>query len=144
MTGSKIMVVDDEEGIRELLSEVLSVQGFDVTAAKDGAESLKYMKRDNFDLVVTDINMPHINGIELLKRMKKAGRKEKIVVMTGSAFDYSGLAKEIPLVCYQLKKPFKMDDFLKIVSSALGLKKGRTGIRTAKRLSRKDKRCYSN
>ena len=77
------MIVDDEAGIRDLLSEALSEKGFDVTSAKDGRESLRYMRKIAFDLLITDINMPNLNGIELLKRMKTAGRKEKVVIMTG-------------------------------------------------------------
>jgi two-component system response regulator PilR (NtrC family) len=144
MTGSKIMIVDDEAGIRKLLSEVLAVKGFDVTSAKDGMESLRYMRTKKFDLIVTDINMPHLNGIELLKKMKKVGRKEKVVIMTGSAFDCSGLSKEIPFIYSQLKKPFKMDDFLRAVSSTLKSKRRNTGFRTIKKTSKKDKKCYTN
>lgn len=138
------MVVDDEAGIRDLLSEVLSVKGFDVTSARDGMESLKYMMTKNFDLIITDINMPRLNGIELLKKMKEAGRKEKVVIMTGSAFDSSGIAKEIPFVCFQLKKPFKMDDFLQVVSTVLKTKRRKTRTRAIKKTSRKDKKCYTN
>lgn len=144
MTGSKIMVVDDEAGIRNLLSEALSVKGFNVTSAKDGMESLKYMRTNNFDLVITDINMPRLNGIELLKKMKKAGRQEKVVIMTGSTFDSSALAKEIPLVYFQLRKPFKMDNFVRVVSSVLKTKRRKTGIQTIKKASRKDSKCYTN
>jgi DNA-binding NtrC family response regulator len=144
MAGSKIMVVDDEAGIRNLLSEALSVKGFNVTSAKDGMESLKYMRTNNFDLVITDINMPRLNGIELLKKMKKAGRQEKVVIMTGSTFDSSGLTKDIPLVYFQLRKPFKMDDFVRVVSSVLKTKRRNTGIRTIKKASRKDSKCYTN
>jgi|WetSurMetagenome_2_1015567.scaffolds.fasta_scaffold193646_2 DNA-binding NtrC family response regulator len=119
MTGSKIMVVDDEQGIRELLSEVLVDNGFDVTSARDGQESLQFLKNSKFDLLITDINMPNLNGIELLKRMKTAGRKEKIVIMTGSPVDRSVVSGDVPQVYFQLIKPFKIKEFLRVVSSAL-------------------------
>jgi two-component system, NtrC family, response regulator PilR len=144
MAGSKIMVVDDEAGIRELLSEVLSGKGFNVTSARDGRESLKYMRTDNFDLVITDINMPHLNGVELLKRMKTAGRKEKVVVMTGGNFDWSEFRKEIPLIYFQLKKPFKMDELLMVVSSVLTSKRRAAKAHSAKKTRKKDEKCYTN
>jgi len=144
MTGSKIMVVDDEAGIRELLSEVLSVKGFNVTSAKDGRESLKYMRTDKFDLLITDINMPHLNGVELLRRMKTAGRKEKVVIMTGGNFDCSEFRKEIPLIYFQLKKPFKTDELLRAVSSALKSKRRTLAAHSAKKTRKKDGKCYTS
>ena len=68
----KILVVDDDADIRNHLFDVLSDEGFKVTVAKDGRESLKQMKTRRFDLLITDMHMPHMDGIELLKRMKKA------------------------------------------------------------------------
>ena len=115
----KIMVVDDEVGIRNLLFDVLSGQGFQVTLAKDGQDSLKVMRNRRFDLLITDINMPRLDGIGLLRKMKRAGRKEKVIIMTGESFDQSRLKSEIPPVFTQLKKPFHMNYFLEVVSSAL-------------------------
>jgi DNA-binding NtrC family response regulator len=119
MTASRIMVVDDEPGIRELLAEVLLEKGFDVTSARDGQESLQFLKKSKFDLLITDINMPNLNGIELLKEMKTAGRKEKIVIMTGSPVDRSVVSGDVPRVYFQLIKPFKIKEFLQVVSSVL-------------------------
>ncbi len=144
MTGSNIMVVDDEAGIRELLSEVLSGKGFNVTSARDGRESLKYMRTKNFDLLITDINMPRLNGVELLKRMKAEGRKEKVVVMTGGNFDWSECGKEIPLIYFQLKKPFKMDELLRVVSYVLKSKRRTAGAQTARKTRKKEGKCYIN
>lgn len=115
----EIMVVDDEAGVRNLLSGVLSEKGFNVTLAKDGRDSLEQMEERRFDLLITDINMPRLDGIELLKKMKKAGRKERIIIMTGKSFDQASVEKEIPPVFIQLKKPFHMNYFLEVVSSAL-------------------------
>jgi len=113
------MVVDDEAGIRNLLFDVLSDEGFKVTLAKNGRDSLKQMRNRSFDLLITDINMPGLDGIDLLRKMKKAGRKEKVIIMTGKPFDQNHLKKEIPPVFTQLNKPFHMNKFLEVVSSAL-------------------------
>jgi len=144
MGASRIMIVDDETGIRELLSEALLEKGFHVTSAKDGRESLKFMRRNDFDLLITDINMPHTNGFELLRKMKTAGRKEKVVIMTGEYFDLSDMAKEIPFVHFQLRKPFKMDEFLQVVSSVL--RSGRMNRRSqaTKKTGKKDGKCSLN
>jgi len=116
------MVVDDEAGIRNLLFEVLSEKGFQVTLAKDGQDSLKQMRKRRFDLLITDINMPRLDGIELLRRMKRDGRKERVIVMTGEPMDKIHLIKEAPFVHIHLTKPFHMNKFLEAVSSALAPK----------------------
>ncbi len=73
--AKKILVVDDESGIRFLLSEILLSNGFEVSLASDGQESLDKLEQGHFDLVVTDINMPRLDGVAMLKRMKKTKRK---------------------------------------------------------------------
>jgi CheY-like chemotaxis protein len=120
MNGLKsILVVDDEVTIRSLLADVLSSVGFDVTLAKDGQESLDQMEDNRFDLLITDINMPRLDGIELLKRMKRSGRQEKVIVMTGNVFDNSLTKEDLPPVHTQLRKPFRIPNFLEAVTSAL-------------------------
>lgn len=111
----KILVVDDETGIRYLLWDVLSSNGFEVSMAKDGQESLEQMETDNFDLVITDIQMPRLDGIEMLRRMKKSGRKEKIIIMTGNISDRRLAGRDLPCVVSRLEKPFMMDNFLNTV-----------------------------
>ena len=63
----KILVVEDERGIRCLLWEVLSKEGFEVLLAKDGQESLSQLEEGSFDLVITDIKMPRVDGIKMLR-----------------------------------------------------------------------------
>lgn len=118
-TQKKILVVDDEKGIRCLLSDVLSRLGFEVSLAKDGQESLDHLKERFFDLVITDINMPVLDGITMLKRMKKAGRKEKVIIMTASPVNEQGLPDgDMPSILTTLYKPFRMDSFLDLVIAA--------------------------
>jgi len=120
MDGSKrILVVDDEAGIRTLLFDVLSGEGFHVTLARDGQESLDQMENQRFDLLITDLNMPRIDGMELLKIMKREGRSERVIVMTGNSSNWPINGADIPPVISQLNKPFNIPIFLEIVTSAL-------------------------
>ncbi len=114
----KILVVDDEMGIRSLISDLLESQGFEVRAAKDGQESLDEMEREDFDLVITDIQMPRLDGLAMLEAMKRAGRKEKIIIMTGSALAMDFPNEEMPMVVSRLQKPFRMSNLLDVVSAA--------------------------
>jgi DNA-binding NtrC family response regulator len=115
----RILIADDEKGIRLLLSEVLEDKGFQVSLARDGQECLDQLEDSSFDLVVTDIRMPKLNGIEVLRWMKKAGRKEKIIVITGNLSDLSLAEKDMPPVVTQFQKPFKIDNFLETVAFAV-------------------------
>ena len=115
----EIMIVDDEIGMRALLSDALLEKGYNVTLAKDGEDSLRQLKKKRFDLLITDMNMPHLNGIELLREMKRKGRKEKVILMSGESVDEATLDKDIQPVFLQLKKPFGMNLFVEAVLSAL-------------------------
>ena len=127
----KIMVVDDEAGIRSLLFEVLSNQGFRVTLAKDGRDSLDQLEDSRFDLLITDIDMPRLNGLDLLKTMKKAGRSEKVILMSGRPMDRNDLGMDMPPVFDLLQKPFRLHNFIEVVSSALSLPGNREKRRKA-------------
>ena len=127
-----ILVTDDEEGIRDLLFDVLSNEGFRVTLAKDGQDSLNQMKKRRFDLLITDLNMPRLDGIGLLKKMKTAGRKEKVILMTGNPVNKFFLSEDTQPVITLLEKPFRIHHILSVVSAALTRqtqsRNGRTSI----------------
>lgn len=113
--AKKVLVVDDELGIRILLSEVLSSRGFHVSLARDGMESLEKMENNRFDLVVTDINMPRLDGVGMLKTMKEKGRTEKVIVITGNVYDTRLQDPGMYHVESKFYKPFGMEAFLTAV-----------------------------
>lgn len=115
----EILVADDEVGIRTLLFDVLSKEGFRVTLAKDGKESLDQMSKRRFDLLITDIDMPRLDGIGLLKKMKEKGRRETVIIMSGKSTERGITAESIFPVYKTLEKPFSMNSFLEIVTAAL-------------------------
>ena len=117
--SKRILVVDDEKGIRFLLFEALLREGFEVSLARDGQESLEKLEKSDFDLVITDINMPRLDGIEMLRNMKKLGRKEKVIVMTGNPSALRLSYREMPHIVNQLLKPFRIDNLLNTVSAAM-------------------------
>jgi len=113
------MVVDDEAGIRTLLYDALIQEGYRVTLAKNGKDSLIQLRERQFDLLITDIHMPQLNGLELIKAMKEKDRKEKVILISGEPVDKNLLGRETMPIFAQLMKPFKMDQFLDTVISAL-------------------------
>lgn len=66
-------MVDDESGVRELVGDVLNLEGYEVTFAVDGLEALSHIRKQKFDLYVLDINMPKIDGLVLLEKVRTAG-----------------------------------------------------------------------
>jgi two-component system OmpR family response regulator len=82
MGKANVLVVDDEPGVREMLTDALHLQGYKVTAVGDGFEALKELRAGVFDLVVSDINMPKVDGYEMLERMRNVGDATPVILLT--------------------------------------------------------------
>jgi two-component system response regulator (stage 0 sporulation protein F) len=134
-TAKKVLVVDDERGLRYLLSDLLTSEGFEVRVAKDGQESLDQLRDRRFDLVITDIQMPRLDGIEMLKAMKKSGRKEKVIIMTGDPTDRRLSGTDMPQVVSHLQKPIQIDTFLEAVVAAMATSRKVSKRKTRAKLS---------
>jgi len=85
VAGERVLFVDDEEQIRKLLSTWLTRHGYEVTVANDGWEALKAVRTKAPDLVITDVNMPNMNGLELTRRLRADHRTARIPVIMLSA-----------------------------------------------------------
>jgi len=119
MSEIKILVADDEEIIQSLLAKIFENDGYEVTAVYDGNEAFRKIQQESFDLVVTDINMPGRNGIEILKAVKGNNPDTEVLLITG----YASLETAIEAVrngAYDyIEKPFDIKDLRKIVARAL-------------------------
>ncbi len=82
MAGEKILIVDDEAGMQRLLSRVLEREGYAPTPVGSAKEALELISADSFDLVLTDIQMPEMNGLELLREVKEFDPSLPVLVMT--------------------------------------------------------------
>ncbi len=78
-----ILVIDDEQAIRKALKEILSFEGFTIDEAADGAEGLKKIKEGNYDLILCDIKMPKMDGLEVLAAAKEAKPDTPFIVISG-------------------------------------------------------------
>ncbi|MBL8025924.1 MAG: response regulator [Fibrobacteres bacterium] len=118
----RILIVDDEPSIKELLKEFLSGEGYTTETASDGIDALDILKSDaNFDLIISDINMPRMKGFELLKQVEILYPRIKRVLLTAySVEDYIHLALEHGISNIITKTtPFNFDELLTIVSKLL-------------------------
>jgi len=110
----KVLIVDDEPGMRSLLSRVMEKEGYQSRAAADGAQALELVQAGEWDLVVADIDMPVMDGIEMLKRVHEVQPRLPVIMITAYATVESAVeAMKFGAVDY-ITKPFAMDE-LKIV-----------------------------
>ncbi len=118
----RILVVDDEESIREFLEIMLKKEGYEVTCAEDGAKARDMLTKKSFDLVISDLQMPNMTGIELLKHVKET--YPELVFMMITAFGTTESAVEaMKMGAYDyLTKPFKIDEVRMNLQNALRAK----------------------
>ena len=104
--SKKILVVDDEEILRTMIRDVLRMEGFPVEIAASGEDALQMMTEETFDMVITDNNMPGIQGLELLADIRGRDKKLPVIIMTAyGSIDVSMRAHELGASGYLLK-PF--------------------------------------
>ncbi len=80
---SNILIIDDEKAIRKTLSEILSYEGYKIDEAGDGEEGLKKVKEKEYDVILCDIKMPKIDGIEFLEKTKETNPDIPIIMISG-------------------------------------------------------------
>jgi two-component system response regulator HydG len=108
----KVLIAEDEEITLKHLVNTLTKEGYDVVGTKNGREALEKISRDQFDVLITDIKMPEINGIELLDRAKERNPEIEVLVITG--FGSIGSAVEaMKKGAYEyITKPFDLDELI--------------------------------
>lgn len=106
----RILVVDDDWAIRDIVSKIISHMGYDVTIASDGIEGFNLFIKSPFHLVVTDFDMPHLDGLELAKRIKKRSANTLVILMTGQEKDDIVDVLADSAIDLAMFKPFKLDD----------------------------------
>lgn len=119
MTGKTVLVVDDEPSVREFVERALQHAGFDVTAAEDGNAALQALSRQTFDLMLTDIVMPDLDGIALALKVAKDHPRTKILMMSGYA-NQRQRAHNLDCLAHEvISKPFSLEEITQRVASAL-------------------------
>jgi DNA-binding NtrC family response regulator len=114
----RVLVVDDEEPFRRLLRNELTRKGYQVDTAGNGREALLTLKEGAFDVVLLDIVMPGINGLEVMRMMEAAPHKPEVIVLTGQAtVDTAVQAMKWGAYDY-LSKPYKTDELILLINRA--------------------------
>ena len=115
-----VLVVDDDAGIRQVITEALTGEGYMVHAVGGGREAISAAEQERPDLILLDVRMPHVDGWEVLEELRAtAGEQTPVVVMT-AGYDEQNRALAAGAQGY-LGKPFDLDDLLSAVEAHAGL-----------------------
>jgi len=119
MANERILIVDDEDMIRDLCAHILSAEGYQVTTASNGATALEELDRSVTDLMVTDIKMPGIDGLELFERVKARKQDVVTIFITGHGTLDTAIESLMRGVDGFLLKPFTEEELLSAVDRAI-------------------------
>ncbi|MEN6620974.1 MAG: sigma-54 dependent transcriptional regulator [Smithella sp.] len=138
---AKILVVDDDQGMREFLEIMLVKEGYDVTSAENPAKAINICKKIAFDLVITDLRMPKINGIEFLKIVKDMHPETMVILITAYASGETALNAMKEGAYDYVEKGGSIEELKKVVREAL-LKKGLINEKNGNKADNEDSFFY--
>jgi two-component system OmpR family response regulator len=120
----KVLVIDDEPGVRELISEALSISEITAVQAADGLEALSFLRRERFDLLILDINMPKLDGLALLEKLRTEGMSVPVLMLSARA-DKADINQGLRTGADDyLTKPFSIEELVLRVKAIMRRSKG--------------------
>jgi len=123
MGKARILIVDDEKSMRDLLSITLEKEGYDVSSATGGETAIEMLHRDSVDVVITDLRMPKVDGLQVLRAAKEISPDTTVIMITAVASTESAV-EAMKLGAYDyITKPFKLDEVNLIIRNALERKR---------------------
>ena len=117
--SNKILIVDDQAGIRLLLEEILKSEGYETISAKTGKQACELAEQHSIDLVIMDYNLPIMNGSEVLSYLDEIGFTAPVLIITGRSRESIEKAMEYPFVQEIILKPFDIHKLKEMVSGTL-------------------------
>ena len=117
---SRVLVVDDESSIRELLQKTLALAEYDVDVAPDGRAALERLRLGNYDLLIADLKMPGMDGLTLIREAKRLKADLPVIIITGFSTESSAIEAVNLGVAGYLTKPFRVPQVLAAAARALG------------------------
>ena len=119
MSQARILVVDDERSMQEFLEIFLCREGFDVTTAGDVDAALVAIDSDDYDLVITDIQMPGRSGLDLLREIRERAPETVVLMITAFASTDTAIAAMKEGAYDYITKPFKVEEIRLVIEKAL-------------------------
>ncbi len=116
----RILVVDDEQAVRDLLSKTLTMADYDVDSADDGPSAIDKMRAVEYDLLITDLKMPGMDGLSVIREARKLVSDLRVIIITGYSTEASAIEAINLGVSGYLTKPFRLPRILAAAARALG------------------------
>jgi CheY-like chemotaxis protein len=126
-----ILVVEDNKSVQDVLSVILRSMGFEVALAKNGLEGLAVFLDGSFDVVLTDLQMPIMDGSRLARLIKESSPDTPVILLTGADMDTVKERLEGGPVDSVIFKPFEIDDVQNTVQGALEIREAELGVMRA-------------
>ncbi|MBN2565549.1 MAG: sigma-54-dependent Fis family transcriptional regulator [Candidatus Eisenbacteria bacterium] len=123
MAEGRILIIDDEDSIRDYLSMMLEREGYAVSASEDGKKALRLNAKDDFDVVITDIQLPGMSGIEILSALRESDPTVPVIIITGHASQESAIEALNIGAFYYLLKPVSNEELKQVVRNALEMRR---------------------
>lgn len=118
--SKRILVVDDEENARIALSKILAREGYDVASAGNGLEALNYLRSRDVELIITDINMPEMNGMSFLRELNRSHPQSNVIMITAYG-EVESYIEAMSLGAFEyINKPVKIDELKKVIGKIFG------------------------
>jgi DNA-binding NtrC family response regulator len=131
---TRIMVIDDDIGLRKTLFDILNARGYETFVAGNGAEGLALLQENPVNLVLTDLGLPDISGIDILGKVKTLYPAIQVLILTGSAtVDSAVKATNLGAFSYLLK-PYDIDQLLLQIQRAIEKQRGEEELRISRQL----------
>ena len=132
MSKYRILAVDDELLIRDLLYDFFTTQGWDITVAENGQRAIDFLRNQDFDLVLTDLKMPDIDGMDLTGRIRNTHGSLPVIIMTG----YPTLETALEALRFKVDdyiiKPFNVNQLFKVAKKVIEARANSQGTQTGK------------
>lgn len=116
----RILVVDDEQAVRDLLAKTLTMADYDVDAAPDGASAIDRLRAVEYDLLITDLKMPGMDGLSVIREARRVAPDLPVIIITGYSTEASAIEAINLGVAGYLTKPFRLPRILAATARALG------------------------
>lgn len=116
----RILVVDDEQAVRDLIAKSLATAEYDVDTAEDGPSALERLRANEYDLLITDLKMPGMDGLSVIREARRQFAGLPVVIITAYSTEASAIEAINLGVSGYLTKPFKMERVLAVAARAMG------------------------
>ncbi|HET9369706.1 MAG TPA: response regulator [Vicinamibacterales bacterium] len=116
----RVLIVDDEQAVRDLVSKTLSMADYDVETADDGPTAVERLRTTDYDLLITDLKMPGMDGLSVIREARRKSNQLPIIIITGFSTEASAIEAINLGVSGYLTKPFRLPRIVSAAARALG------------------------